>query len=71
MKPRLLSWNEGGLNEEDKRLRFRNMLKGHRSRCSFKNFEDQFTWTFAGVYGPNYDCHIRFLCDELARLHSW
>jgi len=32
---------------------------------------DQFTWDFAGVYGPNYDCDIRFLCDELARLHGW
>jgi hypothetical protein len=29
--------------------------------CSFRNVEDQFTWAFTGVYGPNYDCDRRFL----------
>jgi hypothetical protein len=31
--------------------------------------EDQFTWAFASVYGPNYDCDRRFLWDEL--LNWW
>jgi hypothetical protein len=39
--------------------------------CSFRNVEDQFTWTFAGVYCPNYECDRRFLWDELARLLNW
>jgi hypothetical protein len=24
--------------------------------CSFRNVEDNFTWAFAGVYGPNIQC---------------
>jgi hypothetical protein len=39
--------------------------------CSFRNVEDQFTWAFAGVYGPNFDCDRRFLWDELLGLLSW
>jgi hypothetical protein len=33
--------------------------------CSFRNVENQFTWVFASVYGPNCDCDRRFLWDEL------
>lgn len=38
---------------------------------SLKNAVDQFSWAFAGVYGPNPDCDRRILWDELAGLISW
>jgi len=38
---------------------------------SFKNVVDQFSWAFAGVYGPNTDCDRRLLWDELTSLISW
>jgi exonuclease III len=115
MKPKLLSWNVRGLNDGDKRLRVRNLLREwkvdivcfqetklevisrnvirslwgchHVNWCyldsrrasdgilimwdrrvmekidvcvwecslaiTFRNVEDQFTWAFAGIYGPN------------------
>jgi len=34
--------------------------------CSFRNIEENLTWAFAGVYGPNLDSHQRSLWDELA-----
>jgi hypothetical protein len=36
--------------------------------CSFRNYADNFTWAFAGVYGPNLDPLRRSLGDELAGL---
>ncbi len=39
--------------------------------CSFKNIEDDFTWAFVGVYGPNFDSLRRSLWEELAGLFSW
>lgn len=36
--------------------------------CSFRNVENQFTWAFASVYGPNCDCDRSFLWDELVGL---
>jgi hypothetical protein len=38
---------------------------------SFRNIEDQFSWAFAGVYGPYVDGDRRYLWDELIGLHSW
>jgi hypothetical protein len=37
---------------------------------SFRNVEDHFSCTFAGVYGPNSYSDKRFLWDELAGLLS-
>jgi hypothetical protein len=34
--------------------------------CSFRNIEDNLTWAFVGVYGPNLNNHRRSLWDELA-----
>jgi hypothetical protein len=39
--------------------------------CYFRNGEDQFTWAFAGIYGPNFDSDRRFLWDEFAGLLIW
>jgi hypothetical protein len=39
--------------------------------CFFKNVEDQFTWAFVGVYGPNSNSDRMFLWDELVELLSW
>lgn len=39
--------------------------------CSFRNVEDQLTWAFAGVYGPNFGCDRIFLWGELVGLLSW
>jgi hypothetical protein len=39
--------------------------------CSFRNVEYQFTWAFAGVYGPNSNCDRRLLWDELAGFLNW
>jgi hypothetical protein len=38
---------------------------------SFKNIADNFAWAFASVYGPNFGCDRRCLCDELVRICSW
>lgn len=38
---------------------------------TFRNIEDQFTWVFAGVYGPNFDRDRKILRDELASMLSW
>jgi hypothetical protein len=38
--------------------------------CAFRNIEDNFSWAFARVYGPNLDNHRRSLWDELADLLS-
>jgi len=37
--------------------------------CSFRSVADDFSWAFAGVYGPNFDSLS--LWDELAGLSSW
>jgi len=39
--------------------------------CSFRNCVDNFTWAFAGVYGPNLDPLRRSSWDELAGLLSF
>jgi hypothetical protein len=39
--------------------------------CSFRNVEDDSTWAFEGVYGPNIDTRRRSLWDELTGLLSW
>jgi hypothetical protein len=39
--------------------------------CSFRNIADDFTWAFAGFYGPNIDSCRRSLWEELAGLLSW
>jgi hypothetical protein len=39
--------------------------------CSFKNTVDDFSWAFAGVYGPNIVSNRRSLWEELAGLISW
>ena len=39
--------------------------------CSFRNVEDNISWGFAVVYGPNFDCDRRYLREELASLFSW
>jgi hypothetical protein len=36
----------------------------------FRNVEDQFTWAFMGVYGPNSNRDRRLLWDELVGLLS-
>lgn len=38
--------------------------------CSFKNVEDGWEWTFAGVYNPNSNSDRRLLWEELAGCHS-
>jgi hypothetical protein len=38
---------------------------------SFRNVEDDSTWAFAGLYGPNIDTFRRSLREELAGLFSW
>lgn len=39
--------------------------------CSFRSVADDFTWAFAGVYGPNFDFLRSSLWNELAGLSSW
>jgi len=39
--------------------------------CSFRSVADDFSWAFAGVYGPNFDSFRSSLWDELAGLSSW
>jgi hypothetical protein len=39
--------------------------------CSFKSVEDDFSWAFARVYGPNMDTLRSSLWDELAGLSTW
>jgi hypothetical protein len=39
--------------------------------CSFKNVADDFSWAFAGVYGPHIISSRRLLWEELAGLMSW
>jgi hypothetical protein len=39
--------------------------------CSFRSGEDDFSWAFAGVYGPNMDAIRSSLWDELAGVSSW
>jgi hypothetical protein len=39
--------------------------------CSFRSITDDFSWAFAGVYGPNFDALRSSLWDELAGLSSW
>jgi hypothetical protein len=39
--------------------------------CSFKNVVDDFSWAFAGVYGPHIISSRRLLWDELAGLMCW
>jgi hypothetical protein len=39
--------------------------------CSFRSVADDFSWAFAGVYGPNFDSLRSSLWDELAGLSSW
>jgi hypothetical protein len=69
MKPKRLSWNMRGLNEVDKWLKVRNLLRlrvgEYVVACSFKNIADNFTWAFARVYGPNIDSSRRSLWEEL------
>jgi hypothetical protein len=38
---------------------------------TFKNVEDNFTWTFVSVYGPNFDRDRRLIWDELVDLLNW
>ncbi len=38
--------------------------------CSFRNIEDNLTWAFVGVYGPNLDSHCRSFRDGLTGLLS-
>lgn len=38
---------------------------------SFRNVKDNFSWTFVGVYGLNFDCDRRYLWDELTGLLCW
>lgn len=133
MKPKILSWNVRGLNEGDKRLKVRNLLRQWKAdiiclqetkldfvsnslvrslwgchfvdwcylasrgasggilimwdrrivekidvyvgefvvACSFRGVADNFSWAFAGVYGPNLDSLRSSLWDELAGLSSW
>jgi exonuclease III len=133
MKPRILSWNVRGLNDGEKRLRVRNLLKYWKAdiiclqetkleiisnslvrslwrcpyadwcylassgasggmllmwdkrivekidvfvgeyvlACSFRSVEEDFSWAYAGVYGPNLDAFRSSLWDELAGLISW
>jgi len=133
MKPKILSWNVRGLNELDKRLRIKGLIRDwkvdvvclmetkmevinravvhslwgcqHVDWCymgasgasggilimwdrrvvekveeyvgrytlalSFRNAEDNFSWAFGGVYGPNDDGERRVLWDEMAGLMSW
>lgn len=39
--------------------------------CSFKNVANDFSWAFAGVYGPHNISSRRLLWDELASLLCW
>jgi len=39
--------------------------------CSLRSVENDFSWAFAGVYGPNLDALRSSLWDELAGLSSW
>ena len=39
--------------------------------CKFQNVEDQFLWTFSGVYGPTVDNECHFTWDELFGVCSW
>lgn len=39
--------------------------------CSFRSVEEDCSWAFAGVYGPNFDALKSSLWDELAGLLSW
>jgi hypothetical protein len=133
MKPKILSWNAWGLNEGDKRLKVRNLIRQWKTdiiclqetkhdfisnslvrslwgchfvdwcylashgasggilimwdrrivekmdvyvgefvvACSFRSVADDFSWAFAGVYGPNFDSLRSSLWDELAGLSSW
>jgi endonuclease/exonuclease/phosphatase family metal-dependent hydrolase len=133
MKPKILSWNVRGLNEGDKRLKVRNLLRQWKAdiiclqetkldfvsnslvrslwgchfvdwcylasrgasggilimwnrrivekidvyvgefvvACSFRSIADNFSWAFAGVYGPNLDSLRSSLWDELVGLSSW
>jgi endonuclease/exonuclease/phosphatase family metal-dependent hydrolase len=133
IKPKFLSWNVRGLNEGDKRLKVRNLLRQWKAdiiclqetkldfvsnslvrslwgchfvdwcylasrgasgsilimwdrrivekievyvgefvvACSFRSVADNFSWAFAGVYGPNIDSLRSSLWDELAGLSSW
>jgi hypothetical protein len=38
---------------------------------SFKNVEDDFSWAFAGLYGPNINTFRRSLWEELVDHFSW
>jgi len=133
MKPKILSWNVRGLNEGDKRLRVRNLLRQWKAdiiclqetklefisnnlvrslwgcpfvdwcylaSCGasggmlimwdkrivekidvfvgelvlaffFRSVDDDFSWAFAGIYGPNIDALRSSFWDELAGLSSW
>jgi hypothetical protein len=39
--------------------------------CSFRSVVDDFSWAFAGVYGPNIDTFRSSLWEELVGLIYW
>jgi hypothetical protein len=41
------------------------------SSCQIRSVEDDFSWAFIGVYGPNIDAFRSSLWDELSGLSSW
>jgi hypothetical protein len=41
------------------------------SSCQIRSVEDDFSWAFAEVYGPNIDALRSSLWDELAGFSSW
>ncbi|KAG6635788.1 hypothetical protein CIPAW_11G066600 [Carya illinoinensis] len=43
----------------------------HLVACSFKNVDDGYKWSLAGVYSPNVDNNRRFLWEEITGLCSW
>nr|XP_023922896.1 uncharacterized protein LOC112034312 [Quercus suber] len=60
MNVKIISWNVRGLNEQDKRLQVRNLIRGWRPDIAL-----------TGVYGTNSAGDRRFLWEELSVLSSW
>ena len=42
----------------------------HSISCNFKNCEDDFTWTFTGVYGPIMRRDREYFWNELGAIYG-